>query len=141
LSCFEILAEQKGIKVKTDIKHNGYINVDAEKLQRAILNLCNNALEILREDNTIEITCEAIDDRLQIKVRDDGPGLPEKIIENIFNPYVTCEKKGGTGLGLSIVKEIINEHQGAVTINPKLEKGAEFIITLPLKPSEAASTR
>ena len=74
--------------------------------------------------------------RVEISVLDEGIGIPEQILQNIFEPYVTS-KAGGRGLGLAIVKKIVEEHNGAIKLENAPNKGALATITLPVeKPSE-----
>ena len=70
---------------------------------------------------------------VQIKVRDNGPGIPQNIVDKIFQPFFTTKPAGeGTGLGLSLSYDVIKAHKGSLKVETKVGKGAEFIIELPI---------
>jgi signal transduction histidine kinase len=72
-------------------------------------------------------------DHIDIRIADNGPGIPDEIAGKIFDPFFTTkEKDEGTGLGLFIVRNIIEEHEGTISLSPFTGKGAEFHITLPV---------
>ena len=75
-----------------------------------------------------------------LEVRDDGPGVPEKMRERVFDPYYTT-KSEGTGLGLAIVKKIVLEHGGSIACTASPEGGATFRIRLPLRSTRSMSER
>ena len=67
-----------------------------------------------------------------ISVRDNGPGIPQKILDKIFQPFFTTKPTGqGTGLGLSLSYDIVKAHGGEIKVNTKENEGTEFTITLP----------
>lgn len=118
------------------------LNLDANRIRQVLHNLFKNAIEasedahlpvvislgyhvIMQEDVTI----------LELTIRDHGPGIPENIVNALFEPYTTNKKKG-TGLGLAIVKKIIEEHHGHVWAENNDTGGACIIIHLPLEKPE-----
>ncbi len=114
--------------------------VDAMMLKRCIDNLVRNAMEAIAGEartgrGRITLTLQPSADSVELSVCDDGPGIPAKDRERVFDPYVTT-KSTGTGLGLAIVKKVILEHQGRIACraaNPHGEgRGTCFVITLPL---------
>ncbi len=114
------------------------IRVDAVRMRQVLHNLIRNALEALedRPDGQVLITT-ALNEakrkpRVEIAVRDNGPGFPLEHLEKIFEPYVTTKKKG-TGLGLAIVRKLIEEHGGTVIIDNEPGQGAAIRIYLPLQ--------
>jgi signal transduction histidine kinase len=76
-------------------------------------------------------------DGVLVRLTDNGPGIPDAIREEIFNPFVTT-KKTGVGLGLSIVSQIIDGHHGTIRVEKGPQGGASFIIFFPLEQSSAA---
>jgi len=104
---------------------------DKNFLQQALVNILINSIEAIEEEGKIEIKAFRNGNKAVIKIKDNGKGIPEEIIENIFEPYFTT-KPSGTGLGLAIVHKIIMEHRGNIKINSEKDKGTEFIIELPL---------
>jgi signal transduction histidine kinase len=69
--------------------------------------------------------------KVEILIRDDGPGIPEEIKRHLFEPFHSSKKEGHSGLGLSIVRNIIKEICGTITCDTSLQTGTTFIITLP----------
>ena len=114
------------------------ISGDEEQLYRAFINLIKNSeesiLEIKKKDadlqGKINIEFDTNNDYIDIKFKDNGIGI--KDTKQIMNPYFTT-KKDGTGLGLPIVSKIINEHSGELSILNNVKKGAEILISIPIK--------
>ncbi len=114
------------------------IQVDALRMRQVLHNLIRNALEALEDSDSgqvcittaLNITKEQ--PRVEITVRDNGPGFPAEHLEQIFEPYVTTKQKG-TGLGLAIVRKLIEEHGGNVIIDNEPGTGAAIKIYLPLQ--------
>lgn len=107
---------------------------NAIQLEQVFLNLLTNARDAISErpDKRITITCRAGEDLVEIRVRDTGPGIPPGIEKRIFDPFFTTKEVGaGTGLGLSITYSIIQEHQGAISLEHHDGEGALFLIQLP----------
>lgn len=112
-------------------------------LTGAIANLINNAAEHCVSVGTIQLTIEQDGSRspahLLIRVRDDGPGIPDQLIEQIFTPFVSS-KSQGTGLGLAVVESVAKLHKGNVVAHNHPQGGAEFVLSLPIiKPNSCAN--
>jgi signal transduction histidine kinase len=109
-------------------------DVDSFRLTQVFRNLFENALAACPEPARVEVNCAAasLDGRpaLQLRVRDNGPGLSPEQRQKVFAPFYTTKKKG-TGLGMAIAKRIVEAHGGELTIGDGAAPGAEFIITLP----------
>lgn len=108
------------------------VPINAERLTQALLNLFLNAIQAMEPEGRLRVEIAAREDGLHLVVGDSGPGLSEDLLENIFTPYFTT-KSSGTGLGLAIVKQIIEGHQGRITVQSD-RSGSRFIIVLPLSP-------
>ncbi len=105
---------------------------DPKKLERVFHNLLLNACEALPPDSgKIEIRTRETREGLEIRVADNGPGIPESIRASVFQPFVSYGKENGTGLGLAVVQKIVQDHGGAVKIESTGEAGTVFAITLP----------
>jgi signal transduction histidine kinase len=109
---------------------------DARMLEQVFTNLISNAVDALgtRGKGTIAVKISQgsmVGNRPQIviTVSDDGPGIPEKVREHIFEPFVTT-KSQGTGLGLAITKRIVTAHRGSITLN-SFPGGTMFFVNLP----------
>jgi two-component system NtrC family sensor kinase len=126
--------EKVKIVLEMDANEDFEVRLDERKIDRVIINLINNAVEALTsksiENAKITINAFADDNYFKIRIKDNGPGIPEEIKENLFKPFVTKNKTEGTGLGLAIVKQIIESHDGHIDLEPT-EGGASFIIRLP----------
>ena len=112
---------------------NVWIHVDAGKLSRVLQNLVYNSAEALAgRRGRIIISARSLESEIEICVRDNGPGVPDEIRDRLFEPFVTCGKKGGTGLGLAIAKSIVEAHGGRILCESKPEDGAAFHVRLPV---------
>jgi len=115
------------------------VSIDSNRFRQVLHNLIKNAIEACEEarlavDITInyqQITHKGAD-FVEIKICDHGPGIPEEMLDKLFEPYATSKTKG-TGLGLAIVKKIIEEHQGVVWVETPDSGGACIIIRIPLE--------
>ena len=115
--------------------------IDAMMLKRCVDNLVRNALQALRgreRGGKVRVEARTTDEGYELRVEDDGPGVPERDREAIFDPYFTT-KGDGTGLGLAIVKKVVLEHGGEIRCEASPLGGAAFVITLPA--AEGASGR
>jgi PAS domain S-box-containing protein len=126
---------KSGVKFKADYD-TGLLMIkgDPVSIRQVLHNLIKNALEAIDAKGLIEINLHRVQknntDFIEIALYDDGPGIKDEQMEQIFEPYVTTKAKG-TGLGLAIVKKIIEEHGGAIWVDTSRTVGAGFIIQLP----------
>jgi signal transduction histidine kinase len=91
----------------------------------------------MQHRGTITLTTLARDDHVEVRIEDDGQGIPEDVIAHIFDPFFTTKDVGeGTGLGLAISYRIIEQHNGTITVESEVGRGTCFTISLPLN-SEA----
>jgi two-component system NtrC family sensor kinase len=110
------------------------IHGDAQMLQQVFVNLILNAIDAIQEKGTITIsTFKNKDDKyITAEIKDDGPGIPEHILERIFEPFFTTKSlRKGTGLGLSVSRGILRSIGGYITVESKPNKGAAFKVILP----------
>ncbi len=132
--------------MKTDFDESiGNINVIPQDIGRVILNLITNAFYAVDEkkkqvgggyEPTVFVSTKNTTGKVEIKVADNGNGIPQKVLDKIFQPFFTTKPTGkGTGLGLSISYDIITKgHDGELKVETREGEGAEFIIILPIKP-------
>jgi len=113
---------------------------DPQKLERALLNLAVNACEAAPNRlGKIAFDIVSRPDTFEIRVSDNGPGIPVAIRSNLFDPFVSAGKPNGTGLGLAIVSKIVADHGGNVCVESTSAKGTTFLVKLPrvqLSPNE-----
>ncbi len=106
------------------------ILADEGQLRRAVLNLIKNAEEAIDNGGEIGISLDLEDPEVVIRVKDNGPGVPEELRERIFEPYFST-KENGTGLGLVTVKRVVEDHGGTISVESKPGNGAKFEIRIP----------
>ncbi len=119
----------------------GKINIIPQDIGRVLLNLYNNAFYTVSEKKmheaetfipTVAVSTRRLNEKVEIIVRDNGNGIPQKVADKIFQPFFTTKPAGkGTGLGLSLSYDIIKSHGGEIRVQSKEGEGAEFIIQLP----------
>jgi two-component system, NtrC family, sensor kinase len=120
----------------------GKISIVSQDIGRVFLNLYNNAFYAVNEkkkeipeayEPTVSIITERVNGRVEIRVKDNGKGIPEKIKEKIFQPFFTTKPAGqGTGLGLSLSYDIVKAHGGEISVDNKDGEFTEFVIQLPV---------
>ena len=115
-------------------EHQPLIEADAAQLQQIFLNIYLNAVEAFSGPGQITTRTRLLEQegKVQIEIEDNGPGMAEVALENIFTPFFTTKSKG-TGLGLSICRRLIDQHKGTISAMSKVGTGTLFIITLPIK--------
>ena len=129
--------------MKTDYDTNiGNIEIVPQDIGRVVLNLINNAFYAVDEkkkggienyEPTVSVSTKKVYDKVEIKVADNGNGIPQKILDKIFQPFFTTKPTGqGTGLGLSLSYDIIKAHGGEIKVETKEALGSAFIISLPI---------
>ena len=145
LSYHGLRAKDKSFNAKfeTDFDKNIQpVNVVPQEIGRVLLNLINNAFYAVSEkeklansnyDPTVSINTKKVDDKIEIRVKDNGNGIPQKVLDKIFQPFFTTKPAGqGTGLGLSLSYDIITKtHGGEFNVETKEGEGTTFIVCLP----------
>ena len=123
----------KNIKVKRDYQdHLPIIRSDNSKLRQVFQNIVLNAVSAVEKDGEISLTTNADRNGVTVTVADNGPGIPEENIDQVFDPLFTT-KPEGTGLGLSICLNITQKLGGSISVRSKPKRGASFIIQLPFQ--------
>jgi two-component system, NtrC family, sensor kinase len=120
----------------------GKINIIPQDIGRVLLNLYNNAFYAITEkkkqqgegyEPTVSVSTKKTNGKVEVKVKDNGNGIPQKVLHKIFQPFFTTKPTGqGTGLGLSLAYDIVKAHGGEIKIETKEGVGSEFIIQLPV---------
>nr|WP_320016701.1 sensor histidine kinase [uncultured Desulfobacter sp.] len=132
------MARYNNVTISTQLASDlPFIRFSPSELQQVILNLTNNAIDAMGKDGgTVEIKTtfnDQDDNMLEIKVNDNGPGIPAQYMDRIFDPFFTTKAVGkGTGLGLSICYGIIQKMGGTIEVESHMGQGTCFLIRLPL---------
>ena len=130
-------------EIKTDFDASiGKINIVPQDIGRVLLNLINNAFYAVSEKRKLgaasyepRVTAgtKRANNYIEIRVEDNGKGIPQKIVDKIFQPFFTTKPTGqGTGLGLSLAYDIVKAHGGEIKVNANEREGSEMIIQLPV---------
>jgi signal transduction histidine kinase len=120
----------QGIRAEIDCPADCVISADGDMLRRAVLNLILNALDAQPAGGEILLTACRTHIGLEIEVADSGPGVPEPLLNRLFEPFFST-KSSGTGLGLAIVERIAAAHGGQATVVNCPEGGAAFTLCIP----------
>jgi two-component system, NtrC family, sensor kinase len=129
--------------MKTDFDESiGNLNVIRQDIGRVVLNLINNAFYVVDEKKkqqpsgyvpTVSVSTKKINGKVEIKIKDNGIGIPQKVFEKIFQPFFTTKPTGqGTGLGLSLSYDIVKAHSGEINVESKEGEFTQFTIVLPV---------
>jgi len=114
---------------------------DKDRLDQVITNLLGNAIKFSPPASTVTVAVRQVEDQLECRVIDTGPGIPPEQRERIFNKFhqVTgpSMKKGGTGLGLTIARALVQEHNGRIWVESEVGRGSQFVFTIPVAPPAA----
>jgi signal transduction histidine kinase len=132
------------VTTKTDFDERvGKVQVVPQDIGRVVLNLITNAFYTVSEkkkqsateyEPTVTVTTKKQDGRVLISIKDNGNGIPEKVLDKIFQPFFTTKPTGqGTGLGLSLSYDIVKAHGGELKVETKEGEGSEFVISLQME--------
>lgn len=135
ISLFHESFKRDNIHVQLECLDTIEINCKQAQLSQAFFNIFSNSYDALKESNTqsklIEVTIENEDQNINIRFKDNGPGIADDLIHKIFEPFFTTKPVGtGTGLGLSFAKSVIEQHKGEIDCEIK-KNPTSFLIRLP----------
>lgn len=130
------LAAKKHIKINKDFSEDFEIFADYQKIQQILYNLMSNAIKYSPENNTVDITAVLGKNNFKIAVHDNGIGIDPKYHGKIFAKFVQLDsaytkKESSTGLGLTITKELVELHEGKISLISEVNNGSTFIVEIP----------
>jgi signal transduction histidine kinase len=131
--------QKDGIALRLQVPPELFVMADRVQLEQVLLNLLINARQaMLSKGGSLTIKAAPVQDMVKIQVIDSGPGIPEKLLPKIFQPFFTTkgtarsDEAHGTGLGLTICKEIVEHHHGRIEVESEVGKGSTFNVLLPI---------
>ncbi len=104
---------------------------DSKKIERLFFNLLLNACEATSDRGKINIEIKSSDSSFEVRIADDGVGIPGAIRSTLFDPFISSGKSNGTGLGLAIVSKVIHDHYGSISVEETGETGTVFLVKFP----------
>lgn len=128
-------------------EHPIWLHADSARLEQVVTNLLTNAAKYTPESGQIWISARQEGDRGMLCVRDTGIGIAPDFLPQIFELFAQAERssdrsQGGLGVGLALVKRLVEMHEGTITVSSELEKGTEFVVSLPIhRPKGPAMTK
>jgi len=131
----EILAKERGVKLKNTVPHDVMVMADRDRLAQVFTNLFNNAVNYGRSGGTCTVRAYTMGDQIVVELSDDGIGISKKHLPRLFERFYRVGKsrarnEGGSGLGLAIVKHIIEAHDQTIAVKSNEGEGTTFVFTL-----------
>ncbi len=138
LDDYGIVARARSVTLTNAVPRGLTVRADPERLRQVLSNLIDNAIKYGRAEGHVTVGGRALSaERVELTVRDDGPGIPMEAKERVFERFYRVDKarsreQGGTGLGLAIVKNVMQAHGGEVRVESAPDEGTTFFLTLPV---------
>lgn len=133
LRYFKKIVLQKEISLRFESCENSYILGNSDSIRQLLHNILQNSIQALKAEGDIFLSTSSEEffnkKWLVLNIKDNGPGIPQNLLDNLFDPFITGRNEG-TGLGLAIVKKIVEQHHGGITAYN--QNGAVFVIKFPL---------
>ena len=138
IGILENYARINNIEISTELAPDlPIIASEQAKLQQVFLNLISNAIDAIGRDGLVNVISSRTDDKITVKVVDDGPGIPADEQAKVFDPFYTTKEVGrGTGLGLSVSYDIMEKMGGGIGLTSQVGMGTTFTVTIPVVPPE-----
>lgn len=139
INCIDKYAKQKNIQLIFDTNEEECVmGVDPEVVDRIIMNLLSNAIKFSNSNTNIYIDIFVIKEKIQISIRDEGPGISKEYQDKIFNRFYQMSRKResesiGSGIGLDLVNYLVKSMDGEIKLKSKEGEGCEFILTFPIE--------
>ena len=142
---FRPLAASRRVRIVTQLDARPTLAMRPEAVRHLLLNLLDNAVKYGPNEQTVQVSLAQRDGEVVLAVADEGPGVPVREREEIWNPFTrgaAARAKGGSGIGLTIVRDVVEQHGGRCWVEPASPAGgARFVVTLPLTAAPAPNAR
>ncbi|MEO7651533.1 MAG: ATP-binding protein [Bryobacteraceae bacterium] len=126
-------AQQRGVRLKSEVPRDfPLVECDSQQITQALLNVVLNAVQATPSGGTVSLSVSTEDERVLLRVRDEGSGIGAGDLERIFDPFYTT-KESGTGLGLSVSYQILGQHQGRIRVERNSDTGMTLILMWPIR--------
>ncbi|MEX2089208.1 MAG: ATP-binding protein, partial [Bacteroidota bacterium] len=129
-----LFAGVRGVEFRTDYSEVPLpLVADKDELRRALINIIRNSVQAMDQEGIVAIESSVHGGTCRIRIRDNGPGIPEEIQAKVFQPNFST-KTDGMGIGLAITRKVIEDLDGAITLRSTVGEGTVIEIMLPVKP-------
>ena len=141
------LSDKGGVRLVNALRQDDQVNADPDQLHRILVNLLRNAREAIEHHQgragpgEVRVSLAEEDGASLIRVADNGPGVPDRVRERLFQPFAGSGRPEGAGLGLAIARELAQGHGGDLTLAQSGPEGSAFVLRLPNAPPRAQRTR
>ena len=134
INLLENYARINNIEIKTELATDiPIIASEQAQLQQVFLNLISNAIDAIGKDGTIRVISRCIQDRIEVQIIDNGPGIPNDLQGKVFDPFFTTKDTGrGTGLGLWVSYDIVQKLGGTILFKSQVGQGTIFTVSIPI---------
>ncbi len=130
---FQALADAGGVQLRTEVPTDlPPVNADPARIRGVLMNLLSNAIRYTPAGGSVTVAAAAEGDRVALRVRDTGSGMPEELRARVFERFVKGPGSPGAGLGLAIAKDVVSAHGGDIAVSSEVGKGTEVRFTLPI---------
>ncbi len=131
LAVLEVDFCDRGIEVVRDCGYAGSVVMDADRMAQVVYNIASNARDAMPRGGLFSVVTRKVGEQVELRFTDTGPGVPDELSDQIFEPFFTYGKREGAGLGLSIARRIVEEHGGKLWMESSKRRGATFVVSLP----------
>jgi two-component system, NtrC family, sensor kinase len=132
LAVLDVDLSDRGVEVVRHYDYQGQVVIDADRMAQVFCSIAANARDAMPQGGMLTVTTRQHGEQVEMQFSDTGPGVPDELRDQIFEPFFTFGKREGAGLGLSIARRIVEEHGGELRVEGNQERGATFVLTLPL---------
>jgi signal transduction histidine kinase/pSer/pThr/pTyr-binding forkhead associated (FHA) protein len=135
VSLAQSAADDKHVMLLTDLDEMPAVPIDVDGLHHVLLNIVSNAIEACPSEGgrvTVESSYGSSGSTVQVRVSDNGPGIPQDELSEIFDAFHSTKGHGGTGLGLAAARKVVDEMRGVIDVSSAPNEGTTFAITLPV---------
>lgn len=128
----EAEAMGRSIRIDKKLDSRGFVLANPTEMREVVTNILLNAADAIKKSGRISIRTWNEDDNICLSIKDNGIGMSEEVLQNIFTPFFTTKNERGTGLGMPIVYNIVRDHGGKIDVESKVGQGTNITVKLPV---------